>query len=110
VDVDQLERDFVTYQAIRSYLKDMRGAKYEDGSKDGDDRVERSVETIQRLESRTRSVAEKHLNRLDSGGDIVVGEHRLFVDVTVFCEDCQSQYELVALLESGGCDCDRNTV
>jgi hypothetical protein len=108
VDVDQLKRDFVTYQAIRSYLKDVRGAEYEDKSGDDDGHVEQSVETIQRLQARTRSVAEKHLDRLNSGGDIVVGEHQLFVDVSVFCEDCQNQYELVELLESGGCDCGRN--
>jgi hypothetical protein len=28
VDVDKLESDFVTYQAIRSYLRDYRNAEY----------------------------------------------------------------------------------
>ncbi|RXK47934.1 rod-determining factor RdfA [Halorientalis pallida] len=103
VDVDQLERDFVTYQAIRSYLKEYRGAQYEGDSEE--DRVESVVDTIQRLKSRTRSVAEQSLEQLRTVGHIRLGEFRLFIDISVLCEECNSQYEFIELVKRGGCDC-----
>jgi predicted transcriptional regulator len=104
VDIEQLEQDFVTYQAIRSYLKEYRGATYERNS--STTRVEKIVETIQRLKSRTRSVADNSLDQRKKSGKISIGEHRLFVEITVLCEDCNTQYGLVELLKNGSCDCE----
>jgi hypothetical protein len=103
IDVDRLETDFVTYQAIRSYLTEYRDAEYDD---EGDrSRPERVVQTIQRLTSRVRSVAERNLAQLRGTDRLTLGEFRLFVEISVLCEDCGSQYELVELLTRGGCDC-----
>ena len=104
VNVDQLECDFVTYQAIRSYLKDYRGAEYE-GISDAD-RIENVTNTIQRLRARLRSVVEGSLNQLRTTGRLTLGEFRLLVDVDVLCEDCGAQYDVFDLLERGGCDCE----
>lgn len=104
IDVGEVERDFVTYQAIRSYLSDYRGAEYE--SNEDTNRIEGVIETLQRLKSRTRSVAEKSLTSLRNTDKIILGEFRLFLEVNVLCEDCDSQYEVVELLKNGGCDCD----
>lgn len=106
IDVDGLERDFVTYQAIRSYLKEYRDAEYERPS--GTEQVESVVETIQRLRSRLRSITEGSLDRLRSTDRLTLGSFRLFVDVDVLCEDCGAQYGVVDLLERGGCDCERD--
>ncbi|MFB6084404.1 MAG: rod-determining factor RdfA [Halorientalis sp.] len=103
IDVDQLEQDFVTYQAIRSYLKEYRSVQYEDGSHG--DRRDSVIDTVQRLKSRTRSVAEKSLDQLRGADRITLGEFRLFIDISVHCEDCNSQYGVVELIERGGCDC-----
>jgi hypothetical protein len=104
VDIEQLERDFVTYQAIRTYLKEYRGATYE--QKSSGDRVETVVQTIQRLRSRTQSVAERSLDQLRNTDQLSLGEFRIFVDISVLCEDCDTQYGVVELLQEGGCDCD----
>jgi hypothetical protein len=104
IDVEQLERDFVTYQAIRTYLTEYRGATYERGS-DGE-RVESVIETIQRLRSRTQSVAEKSLDQLKQTDRLSLGEYRIFIDINVLCEDCDTQYGLVELLRDGECACD----
>ncbi|WP_338742179.1 rod-determining factor RdfA [Haloplanus salilacus] len=106
VDVDGLERDFVSYQAIRSYLTEYRDAEYDSPS--ASDRVRSVRETIQRLRSRLRSVTEGSLERLQSTDRLTLGTFRLFVDVDVLCEDCGSQYGIVELLERGGCDCERD--
>jgi len=103
VDIEQLERDFVTYQAIRSYLKEYRGAEYERDT--GTTRVEGVVDTIQRLKSRVNSVATKNLEQLRKTDKVTLGEFRLFVEISVFCEDCRTQYGLVDLLQGGGCEC-----
>jgi len=104
VDIDQLERDFVTYQAIRSYLTEYRDAEYERPSES--ERAESVIETIQRLQSRLRSIAEEGLDRLRSTDRLTLGRFRLFVDVDVLCEECGAQYGVVELFERGGCDCD----
>ncbi|SEO97870.1 hypothetical protein SAMN05216388_102546 [Halorientalis persicus] len=103
IDVDQLERDFVTYQAIRSYLKGYRGAEYENESQT--ERTDSVIDTIQRLKSRTRSVAEQSLDQLRGADRINLGEFRLFIDISVHCEDCNSQYGFIELVQRGGCDC-----
>ncbi|WP_136718319.1 rod-determining factor RdfA [Halorientalis salina] len=103
VDVDKLEQDFVTYQAIRSYLKEYRDARYE--GKNQADRKDSVIDTIQRLKSRTRSVAEQSLDQLRGADRITLGEFRLFLDISVHCEECNTQYEFVELIKRGGCDC-----
>ncbi|NHN47855.1 hypothetical protein G9464_09625 [Halostella sp. JP-L12] len=103
VDVEAVERDFVTYQAVRSYLTEYRDAEYE-GTSD-EQRRENLAETVGRLRSRTTSVIESNLERLRDAGGFSLGEFRLLVSITVLCEDCDEQYGVAELLERGGCDC-----
>ncbi|USZ73616.1 rod-determining factor RdfA [Natronosalvus halobius] len=103
VDVDELERDFVSYQAIRSYLKEYREVEY---ARDTDTtRVETVTETLQRLKTRTTSVTESSLEQLRNTNQITLGEFRLFITINVLCEDCQTQYGVIELLRNGGCNC-----
>lgn len=104
VDIDQLENDFVTYQAIRFYLTEFRGVEYDQNSEDN--RIDNIIETIQRLQSRTSSVAEKNLEQLKNTNRLSLGEFRIFIDIDVLCEDCDMQYGIVELLREGGCDCE----
>lgn len=104
VDVAQLEHDFITYQAVRSYLKEYRGAEYEQDT--DETRIGSVVETIQQLQSRTKSVAERSLDQLKKTNYLTLGEFRIFVEINVLCENCDSQYSVVELLREGGCDCD----
>lgn len=104
VDVASLERDFVSYQAVRTYLKDVREAEYDDSA--DEDRVEKVAESIRRLRARTISIAEDNLDQLQNADDLTLGENRVFVDVTVLCEECGSQFSYDELLERGGCDCE----
>lgn len=103
VDVESLERDFVTYQAIRSYLQRERGADYQ--GPDAGNRRERTAETIGRLRSRLAAVTENNLAQLREADQLTLGEFRLFTSVDVLCEECGSQYPAVELIERGGCDC-----
>lgn len=107
VDVDRLERDFVSHQAIHTYL-----TKYRDVQKvetTDSDRIETSTETVQRLKSRLTAVTDNTLESLQETNHIETGDVDVSVDVRVFCHDCRKQYEVRELLEAGGCDCDSTT-
>ncbi|MEF8780677.1 MAG: hypothetical protein V5A46_08370 [Haloferacaceae archaeon] len=102
VEVEQLRSDFVTHQAVHTYLRDYRDAELEDESID----PERKVGTLQRLEGRTAAVAQSTLEGLVRAGEVTDRDYELFVEVRVVCEDCGRDYALVDLVREGGCDCD----
>lgn len=101
VDVDGLYEDFVSHQAIHTYLREYRGAKYE---KNGDG-VEGAKETLQRLRSRTTAVTERTIDALVNTGELSVGSFDVFVDIRVHCHDCGGDYDVVDILKQRGCDC-----
>jgi len=103
IDVEQLERDFVTYQAIRTYLKDHRGAEH---TTDDRPRSDVEIENLQRIRGRTVSVTQGKLDQLVNGDHITLGEYQVFGEINVLCEDCGTQYDVIELLEQGGCECD----
>ena len=102
IDVESLQSNFVTYQAIRSYLQDYRGAEY---SKSQRNRTTSTKEDIQQLKGRLERVAESKLNRLQRSDDIQISSVSVLVDTAVICEDCGSQYTVDELLEDKACEC-----
>ena len=103
IDPERLRRDFVSHQAVHTYLTKHRDLRYE---RDASEDAERTLETIQRLRSRTRAVVETHVERLRSGDRLAVRSPSVYVDVRVTCEDCGNQYGVEELLDAGGCACE----
>lgn len=103
VDVDKLEQDFITYQAIRSYLKNYRGAEY-DSNRAGRD-VDSVIDSLQQLQSRVRSVTENSLSQLRKTDQLTLGKFQLFIEFNVLCTECNSQHGVIELLKRGGCHC-----
>ena len=108
IDVDQLEADFVTYQAVRTYLRNARGVEYDQQT--DEERVETVAESIMRLKNRTTTVTEGKLDQLRRTDRIALGEFRVLLDLRVFCESCGTQYEVGELLDRGGCECGETSV
>ena len=106
VDVDKLLNDFVSYQAVRTYLKSDREVEYERSEVD---RIARESNNIRKLRGRTLSVTESKLSQLKRSGDLKLGTYRTLVDIRVVCQDCGSQYSVTDLLDRGGCDCKDET-
>jgi hypothetical protein len=104
IDVDRLETDFVTHQAVHTYLTDELNVTKPSGRET--DPIEKHKTRIQRLQSRLDAVIEQSLNDLDGAGDLSTGTIDTTVRLQVYCEDCETQYELSELLHDGGCDCD----
>ncbi|WP_128226259.1 rod-determining factor RdfA [Halobacteriaceae archaeon SHR40] len=102
VDVDELLGDFVTYQAIRTYLTEYRDAEYSPADAD---RLQTEIKNLERLRGRTSAVTQSKLEELASADHIVLGDFRTFVEITVLCEDCGTKYSVDELLERDGCDC-----
>jgi len=103
IDVDELKSDFVTYQAIRSYLKDHRGAEYTPAETDP---LKREATNVQKLRGRMVSVTEGKLEQLRNSDELTLGEFRTLADIRVICEDCNTQFDVLDFLERGGCNCD----
>lgn len=105
VDVDSLEGDFVSYQAIRTYLKNHRDASPPDETVYPEQLRSEKSETIQRLKNRLQKVARQALEDLRNAGHITLGDFNVVVNVRVHCTDCNSQRSVSEILSSGGCDC-----
>lgn len=103
VEVDGLLDDFVTHQAIHTYLTDFREASLPDRSENV---LERKAETLERLQGRTTAVAESTLETLTEADEVADRDYELFVDVRVVCGDCGTDYAIGDLLRQGGCDCE----
>lgn len=103
VDVGDLERDFVSYQAIRSYLQEWRGAEYEQISKQ--EKLDKDVTSINRLITRTSSVTTDRISNLRKTGRIDIEEFEVFVDAQVLCQQCGKQYTVDEFFENEGCTC-----
>lgn len=102
VSIDELAADLVSYQAIRTYLRSVRGAEYETESTDP---VSATRDRIQSLRGRLRAVTDGQLEELAARDEISLGDNRVLVQVQVYCEDCGRQFDVEELLDRGGCDC-----
>lgn len=105
IDVEALEDDFVTYQAIRTYLQEYRGAEYSDGDTDPITSVK---EDLQRLQGRTETVTKSKLERLQAANALATGSLNVIVETAVICVGCGERYTIAELLESGECECTNN--
>jgi len=105
VDPAKLEDDFVTYQSIRTYLKNYRDASTPTTGESPEDRIERKRSTIQRLSARLTDVTEQSLRGLASASVITLGKFDVIVTVRVHCTSCGTQQSVSRLLDNQGCEC-----
>ena len=102
IDVDALESDFVTHQAIHTYLRKYRGV---DRTESDTDPRERERETIERLQGRTKAVVKNSIERLATQDELELDSFDVLVDIQVICGECGTQYQIADLLNGAGCDC-----
>lgn len=107
IDVDQLEQDFVTHQAVYTYLTTALDISKENESEQ--DPLEKHEQRAQRLRSRTSAVIENSLSELQNDDQLSLGTFDVVVDIQVYCEECGTQYELSDLFRKGHCECQPST-
>lgn len=107
IDVDQLTQDFVSHQAVHTYLTRYRNVDRPSETQSSEDHVENGLQAIQRLTSRLQAVTTKTLRTLQNTDRITLGTFTVLVDVRVFCEECETQYDVSELLTQHGCECEQ---
>lgn len=106
IDIESLRDDFVSHQAIHTYLTDYCGVTLEDQMKG--EPVDNAINRIQQLNARSKAVSESAIAGLLNQDEIYIGEHNVTIDAQVVCRDCNSQYDLVQFLQQGSCSCEPN--
>lgn len=104
IDVDSLTTDFVSHQAIHTYLREWREASSPEP--DDEQKVEKDANTIRKMRNRLQAVTERTVENLGNTDRISLGSFTVFVDVRVTCSDCNSTYSVDDLLSNGGCNCE----
>lgn len=106
VDIDTVENDFVSHQAVHTYLRAHRGASHPStADEDATDRLDREANKIQALKSRTAAVTDDTISRLATADAVEIEQFSVFVDVNVLCESCGTAKPVSRFLEAGGCRC-----
>lgn len=101
VNVDQLETEFVSRQAIHTSLTKVREVSY---TTDESDPVETEDTNSRRLKRRMTTMTNGKLAHLRDAAHITLGEFELLLDMRVLCEDCGVQYQVSDLLERKTCE------
>ncbi|WP_128903759.1 rod-determining factor RdfA [Halorubrum amylolyticum] len=102
VDVEELTGDFVTHQAVHTYLTREREASLPESD---DDLAERKVETVEKLQGRVAAVTESALASLANADELDRDGYEVLVDVRAVCPDCGTDTPVGELIRRGGCGC-----
>lgn len=102
IDVDELEGDFVSYQSVRTHLRNCLDV---DTGRRGVETVEEGREVIEWARARDENVIERTLSRLQRVGAITAGELTATTTITVECTTCGTNYRLGRFLDRGACEC-----
>lgn len=103
IDVESVEADFVTHQAIYSYLTEV----FDVSKENANDRnpLQKHSDRINRLRSRTEAVTANSIQSLTKDGSLEISKPDVSVTIQVYCQQCKSQYPVSSLLMDGSCDC-----
>lgn len=105
VDTDSVRQDFVSHQAIHTYLTKVRGATAPDTPSDPSEAIVSRRRTIQRLRNRLEAVTRRGIEGLRNAGHVSVGSFDVVVNLTVHCDGCGTTLDIVDLLDRRECEC-----
>lgn len=106
VDVEALEDDFVSRYTLHRYLTDILEAEYE-GVSDAE-RFQNAREMLGKLRQRVSNVTEDRLTSLREAGQLTLGPFNVGVTIHVTCRACGERYDVLTLLDRGGCECEES--
>lgn len=101
VDVEEVQSEFVSYQAIRTYLQNHRNATYD---ADDNHRLAGLQTTVTQLQNRLVTVTESRLKQVN-GSEIEIGDPNVIANVQLNCTACGRRFSVDELSEGVTCDC-----
>ncbi len=102
INTEALEADFVSRQAVHTYLTKDRGVSY---TPSNENPVTKEATTIQGFKRRLKATVQSKLDRLRTANEVTLGEFEVLVDMRVLCKDCGAQYQIGDFLEARTCEC-----
>ena len=102
IGVSELSNDFVTHQAVHTYLTKEREATLPEHDENA---VDRKIETLDKLNGRVAAVTDSAIESLIPDEELDRTNYEVLVDVRVVCSTCGSGHSVGDLLRQGGCDC-----
>lgn len=106
IDIEAVERDFVSHQTVRNHLHDCKAI--DTGRKSTVD-IDGAEKTIEWAQARSEGVIEQTLDRLRNAGNIADTPTEVTLSVRVGCSACGRTYRIEDFLEQRGCDCQTDT-
>lgn len=100
VRVETVLSDFVSHQAIHTYLTKHRGVSKETEPEDDREKLEKNQQTIQQLKGRTRAVATNIIENLRDTGRLDIDDFDVMVDVRVIETASGETYDVNELFEA----------
>ncbi|GGM51132.1 rod-determining factor RdfA [Haloarcula argentinensis] len=107
IDIEAVERDFVSHQTVRNHLHDCKAI--DTGRKSTVD-LDGAEKTIEWAQARSEGVIEQTLDRLRNAGNVTDTPTEVTLSVRVGCSACGRTYRIEDYLEQGGCDCQTDTM
>lgn len=102
LDPDELCGDFVSYQTVRTHLRECLDV---DTTRETSLSVEDAEGTIEWARSRSEGIVRRTIERLDGTDGFRSGDVDVTHVVRVACDDCRNSYPVEQFLGNGGCDC-----
>ncbi len=102
VDVATVEAAFVSYQTVRTHLRECLNLET---SRERSLSVDDARGTIEWARSRSEGIVERTLQRLDAADEVAAGDVDVSHVVRVDCGDCGSSYPVDEFVDRGGCAC-----
>lgn len=105
IDIDAVEKAFVSYQTVHNHLRECLGVSYEAESPDPEERLQKGQRTVTALRSRLEAVTGTVIDQLRRADVLALPEFDVYVDVNVACRDCGRYHSVKELFSAGGCAC-----
>lgn len=104
VDLDELEKDFVSHELVRQHLRDCLGVKTD---RTGVESITEASDLIDAIQEREHTILERTLERLQRKNVLSLGEFDMTYTTRITCTECGQSYTIDALLDNEGCECPR---
>lgn len=102
IDPEVVTDDFVSYQTIRTHLRECMGVDTERKSTITRDDAKN---TVFKLLSRTESVVGRTIERLSNSELLEISDADVTLSLRVACTECGEEYTFSRLVERGRCSC-----